>query len=367
MPKLRHYVRAGLVLIGIGIAGAVVFSTSGIYNVSAARQHFDFTTWVLDVSRRSSVRTYSMGIEPPPLDDPAMIRLGATYYDYGCAPCHGAPDHGPSPIAGSMLPDAPPLEHVAADWSAAELFWIVHNGQKYTGMPAWLDYEREDEVWPVVAFLQNLANLDENAYRELAAGAASQDQMPETAGRFMELPEDDALIACIRCHGEADGNPVSAQVPRLGGQPTAYLMRALREFAADRRPSGMMDLFATRLDDAQITDFANYYAAGSPGPQVGDLDGDPEAGSEIFSTGLPEQDVPACVTCHVVSQNPDYPRLDGQSASYVRQQLRNWHEGLRDESSYGLIMAPIARRLTERQMADVAAYVATLPPLGGDR
>ena len=353
----RTYVVAGLVLVGVALAGAAVFVTSGIYNVSAAREHLDLTTWILDVSRRSSVRTHSLGIEAPPLDEPGMAELGARYFETGCAPCHGAPGRQPSPIAPAMLPDPPGLGASVRDWTTEELFWIVHNGQKYTGMPAWLDFEREDEVWPVVAFMKDLPELDAAQYRALAGAGAT------TGMSFLDTQAAELRALCAGCHGEADGQPVSPRVPRLGGQSAAYLERAMREFANDRRESGMMELFARNLSEAQIAGIAAYYAGGRPRAATGDgAVGDPDAGSEIFSLGVPERDVPACVTCHVSSQNRHYPRLDGQSATYVRQQLENWHDGLRDNSEYGRIMAPLGARLTAQQRADVAAYIETLPP-----
>jgi cytochrome c553 len=260
-----------------------------------------------------------------------------------------------------MLPEPPQLTQAAADWSSAELFWIVHNGQKFTGMPAWLAFSREDEVWPVVAFLRELPEIDGPAYESLVGGRTNS-----APADFLEL-QGEPVGTCIRCHGPATGQPISARVPRLGGQSAAYLSRALHEFEESIRPSGMMELFASRLTDAQIDALAAYYAAGSapqevtpPVPGVGD----PDRGAQIFAFGVPGQRVPACVTCHVQAANPAIPKLSGQSAAYVRQQLEIWREGLRRASPYGAIMARVAARMTPEQMADVAAYIDSLPPFG---
>jgi cytochrome c553 len=309
------------------------------------------------------VRTQSFGIEAPPLDEPGMAELGAAYFHYGCLPCHGAPGRQPSSIARSMLPDPPSLHTAAVDWSSAELFWIIHNGQKYTGMPAWLDYRREDEVWPLVAFMKALPDLDAEEYAALAGGPRASTSA--TAG-FLESQAARPVEVCISCHGASDGHPVSPRVPRLGGQSADYLERALREFAANQRPSGMMELFASRLSETEMTELAGYYATGSApaGPPAPPRRGDPGRGEEIFAFGIPAQNVPACGACHVVAANPHFPKLEGQSAIYVRQQLEIWKEGLRDGSAYGAIMARIAGRLTDEQMGDVAAYIENLPPFG---
>ncbi len=363
--KLRPYAIGGLAALA-GAAGlAGLFAVSGLYNVSAAREHLDVTTWLLDVVRKSSVRTQSLRIAAPPLDEPGMAALGAAYYEHGCSPCHGAPGRQASPIARSMLPDPPSLNAAAMDWSTEELFWIIHNGQKYTGMPAWLDYGRDDEVWPVVAFMKALPGIDEDEYAALAARTGNSSAAP---GEFLAPLAGPPLETCVSCHGPADGDPVSARVPRLGGQSAAYLERTLREFAGNMRPSGMMELFASRLSETDITAIASYYSAGSvpEGTAASPGLGDPAAGEQIFALGIPGQGVPACSACHVAAANPQFPRLGGQSARYVRQQLENWKEGLRGETAHGTIMARIASRLTSEQIADIAAFIETLPPFGRD-
>src|SRR5687768_1995787 len=124
--KIRPYVIGGFVALAGTLGAVVLFFLSGLYNVSAARAHFDVTTWLFEVIRRSSIRTQSFGIEIPPLDEPGLVELGAAYFEHGCLPCHGAPGRGASPIVRSMLPDPPSLRTAALDWSTEELFWIIH-------------------------------------------------------------------------------------------------------------------------------------------------------------------------------------------------------------------------------------------------
>ena len=80
-----------------------MFVLSGLYNVSASREHLDVTTWLLDLVRRQSIRTYSLDVGQPPGESPGTARLGAAHYELGCAACHGAPGRPPSALHAAML------------------------------------------------------------------------------------------------------------------------------------------------------------------------------------------------------------------------------------------------------------------------
>jgi cytochrome c553 len=69
---------------------------------------------------------------------------------------------------------------------------------------------------------------------------------------------------------------------------------------------------------------------------------------------------PACLACHGPHGEglpaAGYPRLAGQSASYLEKQLRDYVAGLRNNP----VMAPLAKAYNEQQQADLAAYFASL-------
>lgn len=358
-PLKRRYLVGGLAVLGAELAFFIVFVFSGLYNVSASREHLDLSTWILDLVRHSSVRTQSIGVEAPALGEPGLVALGAMHYRFGCAPCHGAPGEAASPIVEAMLPEPPSLTGASREWSPAELYWIVLNGQKYTGMPAWLSHEREDEVWPVVAFLDALPQMRAADYDVLTALPA-----PTGAAPFLEI---EAARSCIGCHGMPNGPQLHPRVPRLGGQSEAYLRRSLTEFASGLRKSGTMQLFAAPLAPEEIEALARFYAgtpwsgaetAARPEPL-----GDELSGAAIFELGIPEQDVPACTSCHDGTSGR-FPIIAGQSAGYLLQQLELWSDGLRDGSAPGQLMARIATRLNPEQRRDVAAYLGSLQPGG---
>ena len=358
--SLRQIAVGGAAAAMLVLVGGALFVLSGVYNVSASREHVDVTTWLLALVRQQSIRTHSLFVGQPPAEWPAAARLGAAHYELGCAACHGAPGRPPSALQAAMLPSPPPLHDVAREWSPRQLYWIVRHGQKYTGMPAWIAPGRADEVWPIVSFLTRAPDLDARAYRELAG---ITDGGP-AFGLGLGGPRE-RLEVCARCHGAPGAVPPIGIVPQLSGQSHSYLERALHDYADGRRPSGYMQLIAAMLDDDEMRDLAAAYADAAAPPRAPAQPAEAELlrrGEAIAREGLPAKGVPACLACHVDARNPAFPQVLGLSADYIEQQLRLFREGKRNATTYGPIMNAVASRLDDNDMAAVAAWLAAMAP-----
>lgn len=348
--------------LAIGAVGATLFAASGIYNVAASVQHFQITERIIKFVLNRSVAFHSPDEMPADLGDERLARLGARHFRLGCAPCHGMPGEDASPIMQKMYPAPPRLEHAALKWDPAELAWIIDNGLKFTGMPAWAGQDRNDEVWALVAFLRRLPDAGERELADLAGpGSDPRAGVSELAAR----PASPAL--CVTCHGNSGQPPVSPEVPALSAQAGAYLQRALREYRSDRRQSGIMEPIAAALDDRAIQRLASYFAAQSMSSDTGsgEVAGDVERGRTIATVGLPDGNVPPCLSCHGAGASERFPRLRGLSRDYIVGQLRLFRSGARSQTAYADIMSTVARRLSAEDMEDVAAFFATHPDAQG--
>lgn len=358
-PRLFRF---ALLAAGVGALG-FLFLWSGLINVSASRGHWKGTEWLLTFVMRNSVKTHASGINAPPLNDENLVILGAGHFHGGCAYCHGAPGVPISPLARAMLPPPPDLATQMRSWRDRELFWIVKNGIKYTSMPAWVGQKRDDEVWAVVAFLHRLPALDERSYRDLALGDLT---MPPQSGRDLASTAPSAPGGCVRCHGNDRQGPRSGLVPILNGQTPDFLAQALDEFARGRRTSGIMQQLATELSREELGRVAAYYAGLPVPPRPADTrvpaTASLERGRALAENGDALAKVPSCVACHGAGALRTYPRLAGQNAPYMANRLRVWKAGAAPGTDGEAIMAPIAAAMSNRQIEDVVAYFASLPP-----
>ncbi|GGE49436.1 cytochrome c [Agaricicola taiwanensis] len=354
LPPLSRLQRLGVslaIVVGVLVIAGGVFVLSGTYNIAAGRDHLSVTTWLLEVVRDRSIAARTSNIKAPPLDDPDLIELGARHYRDACSFCHGTPGTPKNPVVAQMLPAPPDLTLSPERYTPEELYWIIENGLKYTGMPAWSAEHRGDEVWSAVAFIMDLHRNGPARYAAIAAEVPPASMEGEEGGDLAPLAE------CVTCHGDGKRPPVSDLVPSLNGQSRSYLARALDEYRGLVRPSGVMAVAADGLSDAQVEALASYYAGlpdvrGSMSP----VEGDAAKGREIALSGFRDGNVPACAACHAGAGRAANASLEGLSASYITGQLNLWRNGERADSGHGAIMMPIAKRLTEQQIKDVAAY-----------
>jgi cytochrome c553 len=310
--RALQWVGAALTFALVGGAGAVAVAASGLVPMSAVPPHPEGWAHLLHYGMTRSVAFHAEA--PPayaPLSSDAMITQGAASYAVECANCHGAPGFGQSPIALSTRPEPPPLIDVSKSLSDGELFVIVRDGVRYTGMPAWPVLNRPDEVWAVVAFLKAMPEMTRDAYTRLAYGNPAGERAEPTASvfgpprpsdptstpgisRFIPtnkarpyMPGDpqnpyatpagavlprtgygslagstDALARCISCHGADGSGRTAGAFPNLTLQSPQYLYDALKAFSTGQRQSGIMWPIAANLTEEEMRTVASRIGTG---------------------------------------------------------------------------------------------------------
>jgi len=161
-----------VVLVVLAALGLLVWVYSGGFDATAFRPDSGTATWLLETAKRQSVRVHAANIAVPPLADSAMVESGARLYHDNCEGCHGAPAIDVQPFARNLRPMPPALGDNVRGWTAAQLFWVVKNGIRLSGMPAaWGPLVEDEHAWSVVAFLQQLPGMPADRYQALLAPA----------------------------------------------------------------------------------------------------------------------------------------------------------------------------------------------------
>lgn len=158
----------GTLLLAVAVWLAVAYS--GAYNVAASDPHADAVRWTLDTTMHRSVSSRAEpGAVPDSFPDETVAR-GAGHYAAFCAHCHGGPGAEPALWSRGMRPEPPHLAEAATEWSAAEIHWIVENGIKMSGMPAFGPHQPPETILALTAFVSALPGLSAEDYAALTGG-----------------------------------------------------------------------------------------------------------------------------------------------------------------------------------------------------
>jgi mono/diheme cytochrome c family protein len=91
---------------------------------------------------------------------PDSIAAGKKIYDTQCANCHGETGKGDGKMAASITTGPKPSDLTDKEWkhgsSDGEIFTLIHDGSKGTGMRGFGTKLQTDDIWNVVNYLRTL-------------------------------------------------------------------------------------------------------------------------------------------------------------------------------------------------------------------
>jgi mono/diheme cytochrome c family protein len=114
--------------------------------------------YVADRARDWLIARAANGPLPPETQGTAENATdGHTQYGSLCAGCHGYDGRTPTRQGASMNPRAPSLASAGTQkFSDAELYVIVHDGIRMSGMPGFGNTVSSDQVWNLVHYIRTL-------------------------------------------------------------------------------------------------------------------------------------------------------------------------------------------------------------------
>jgi mono/diheme cytochrome c family protein len=103
-----------------------------------------------------------------------VVSQGQEVFLGSCAQCHGAEARGDTNVGRNMNPPAMDLTSAHVQhWNDAELFWIIQNGVRLTGMPSWKSSISEDDTWKLARYIHSLPRVA-SASTSTAGGSLAQ-------------------------------------------------------------------------------------------------------------------------------------------------------------------------------------------------
>lgn len=175
----------GFVIVAVAIA---LILTSGSWNVAASRSPSRFESRLALYAATKSIQKHA-STRTNPVSGPEALRGGLAHFKENCVMCHGAPGVPEDELGMGLNPPAPDLTLPQIQrMTDGQLFWVVQNGIRMTGMPAFGPTHNEREIWTIVAFVRHLPEITAAEQQALKAGRGEEEGHHEEASEAGEKP-----------------------------------------------------------------------------------------------------------------------------------------------------------------------------------
>jgi mono/diheme cytochrome c family protein len=120
------------------------------------------------VQRLSIPKSARSAKSPMEATSEALVEARRHFADH-CASCHANDGSGKTEIGQNLYPRAPDMRlEQAQNLSDGEIYYIIENGIRFTGMPAWgAGGPNDHETWHLVLFIRHLPHLTEEDLNDM--------------------------------------------------------------------------------------------------------------------------------------------------------------------------------------------------------
>jgi mono/diheme cytochrome c family protein len=160
-----------MMMLAVAAAGAVAFvKTTGL---TSQPDPWPLETRLARALRALAVPEDIKTMKNPVTVSPEAIAAGRRHFAGYCSPCHGNDGGGQGTSYGrGFFPKAPDMRLAATQsLTDGELFYVIENGVRFTGMPAFgtgtADPKGETLVWQLVHFIRRLPSIDAEELEEM--------------------------------------------------------------------------------------------------------------------------------------------------------------------------------------------------------
>jgi mono/diheme cytochrome c family protein len=190
MKQLGKFIVVALAFVG---AGAIIVGAWLISGGISAKSEPGTAEVILARRLRSIAipRAAHERTSPVPVTSEA-VREGRAHFADHCAVCHGNDGSGDTEMGRGLYPRPPDMRKTATQsLSDGDLFYIIENGVRLTGMPGWGDTgeHSEEASWHLVHFIRHLPKLTEDELAEMSdlnPKSPEEWREAEEARRFLE-------------------------------------------------------------------------------------------------------------------------------------------------------------------------------------
>ncbi len=170
MRNLIWLVPGAIALAVMLIGGGLIFLKTGANGFSARAQPSVLESFAARQARAMALPAGARERANPVADSSEVLMDARTHWADHCAACHSNNGSGNAEMGKHMYPPAPDMRQAnTQDLTDGELFYIIQNGIRLTGMPSWGSGTAHDEQdsWKLVRLIRHLPKLTAEEEREM--------------------------------------------------------------------------------------------------------------------------------------------------------------------------------------------------------
>lgn len=156
---MRSFILGVVATLVVLILGGLGFALLGFFPTNANTTPPQWEAHIAMSAVDASADRHAAHANSPVLPTDDNLKDGMKIYTMNCSGCHGKLDRKPEPFGNSFYPPAPQLIMNPPDDPDWHTHYVVRNGIRYTGMPAWEKVLSDDDVWKVTIFLSHIEKL----------------------------------------------------------------------------------------------------------------------------------------------------------------------------------------------------------------
>jgi mono/diheme cytochrome c family protein len=158
-----------LSIVVAGIAGAAAFGWVTIRRGFSARDNPSaMEAYVAKTARKLSIPASEREAKNPFAPTTEVLREARAHFADHCAICHGNDGSGKTEIGQNLYPKAPDMrQSETQSLTDGQLYYIIHNGIRLTGMPAWGGPDKDNDSWRLVLFIRHLPQMNTQEMKEM--------------------------------------------------------------------------------------------------------------------------------------------------------------------------------------------------------
>src|SRR5882724_7912916 len=157
-----------LLMVGVGVAGVVVAVAASLLHdgLSSRATPSKLEAVIARNAHRLAIPSDARSTQNPVVASEEDLRVARLHFADHCATCHDNDGSGQTMYGKGLYPKPPDMRLAATqNLTDGELFWIIENGVRFTGMPAFANagehggHGGAPDSWKLVHFIRHLPHL----------------------------------------------------------------------------------------------------------------------------------------------------------------------------------------------------------------